>query len=147
MNIRKRCPFCWSLFYPHPRLGKRQISCGKQECNKKRKKRSQKRWSKKNPLTFRGRYPYLKEWKKQNPDYLKQYRNKHKISPQTQNSNPPEINLNRMINFAFSHLDIVFPKKLINNNYYPLLFIKSSLKELLIFPYRNPPPEEEGIRK
>ena len=46
---RKRCCFCPDLFWPHPRVKKRQRACRKPECQKKRRAETQQAWREKNP--------------------------------------------------------------------------------------------------
>ena len=59
----KRCLFCGRYFTPDYRVGERQKSCGRPDCNKARKKKAQDAWTEKNPGYFQGRYPYVKAWR------------------------------------------------------------------------------------
>lgn len=59
-TIIKYCVICQAPFQPDRRVEKRQMVCGKTECQLQRKKQSQDRWVKQNPGCFRGRYPKLK---------------------------------------------------------------------------------------
>lgn len=78
-NIQtKICEVCGEAFTPDPRVGNRQRVCKKLSCQAERKHRAQKRWVEKNPGYFTGRYPYLKQWLKEHPDYLKNYRHRGK---------------------------------------------------------------------
>ena len=61
--MAKRCEYCGRYFIPDTRVGKRQKSCGRAECKRKRKQDAQRAWSLKNPGYFNGRYPYVKEWR------------------------------------------------------------------------------------
>jgi len=70
----KRCRYCRRLFKPNPRTAYEQRACSSAECQKKRKKDAQKKWLKKNPKYFQGRYPQVKEWLDEHPGYLKEYR-------------------------------------------------------------------------
>lgn len=74
----KICEVCGEVFAPDPRVGNRQRVCKKLSCQVERKRRAQKRWVAKNPGYFTGRYPYLKQWLKRHPDYLKNYRYREK---------------------------------------------------------------------
>ena len=74
---RKRCRFCGSLFLPDPRLGSRQISCSKSQCQEARKRANQEDWLRLHPGYFWGRYPKLKPWHAAHPGYLAEYRRKH----------------------------------------------------------------------
>lgn len=60
----KRCLFCGKYFTPDDRVKERQKACFNPECKKKRKKTAQDAWVHKNPGYFTGRYPYVKEWRK-----------------------------------------------------------------------------------
>lgn len=80
MSIPKRkrkCQFCKEWFHPDPRVGSQQKACGNPSCQKARKKQSQKRWVKKNPEYFKGRYENTHQWLKKHPGYLKSYRKSH----------------------------------------------------------------------
>jgi hypothetical protein len=46
---RKRCKFCGELFWPNPRIGKKQYSCSKPECQQKRQRLNCKQWHEANP--------------------------------------------------------------------------------------------------
>ncbi len=83
---RKRCPYCRGLFIPDPRVGSRQKVCRKNECQAKRKKQSQRRWSEKHKdywgihqvkgeskKAFRSeKAAYMREYRRRHPDYVKQ---------------------------------------------------------------------------
>ena len=81
---QKRCSICGRFFRPNDRVGNRQISCKRPECQKERRRRQQKKWRKANPDYFQGRYEYLKEWRKHNPGYQKSWRAKRVCEIQTQ---------------------------------------------------------------
>jgi len=53
---RKRCPFCQSLFRPHPRLGPRQRTCGAPACQRERHAQSCRRWRRRNRAVTRTHY-------------------------------------------------------------------------------------------
>ncbi|HUU37134.1 MAG TPA: hypothetical protein VMW46_02890 [Candidatus Desulfaltia sp.] len=59
----KRCHFCGRYFRPDPRVGERQKACRREPCRKARKILAQHRWTERNPGYFRGRYPYVKQWR------------------------------------------------------------------------------------
>jgi len=62
--LTKRCAYCGRYFVPDPRAGNRQKACRDEPCRKKRKQQAQQGWSRKNPGYFRGRYGYVKEWRR-----------------------------------------------------------------------------------
>ena len=65
MNQKKHCKYCGKLFEPDSRVGDRQKCCSSPACKKERKKEADRKWRKKNPEYFRGRYEsYLKQWLK-----------------------------------------------------------------------------------
>jgi hypothetical protein len=49
MRARKRCPFCWCLYWPDGRAAHRQWCCPKDECQKKRRVETQRRYRAKHP--------------------------------------------------------------------------------------------------
>ena len=53
---RKRCPFCQALFHPHPRLGRRQRTCGAPACQRARHAQSCRRWRRRNRAVTRTHY-------------------------------------------------------------------------------------------
>ena len=59
-----RCAYCGQYFMPDVRVGIRQKACSQPACKRARKKDAQKTWCAKNPGYFRGRYPYVKAWRK-----------------------------------------------------------------------------------
>jgi len=82
---RKRCPYCRSLFVPDPRVGSKQKVCCKNECQAKRKKQSQRRWSEPHKdywgvHQFKGesrkafrteKATYMREYRRGHPEYVK----------------------------------------------------------------------------
>ena len=74
---RKRCRFCHEPFVPDPRLKGRQYACSAPQCQKERKKASQRRWLSRNPDYFRGRYRNTKAWLETHAGYLARYRHDH----------------------------------------------------------------------
>ena len=71
---QKNFKYCGRFFTPDYRVWKRQVSCAREICRAKRKKDSQEKWVAANPDYFKGRYENTKEWRKQHPDYQKQWR-------------------------------------------------------------------------
>lgn len=62
-KVLKRCHFCGRYFRPDPRVGDRQKACRREPCRKARKILAQHLWTERNPGYFRGRYPYVKQWR------------------------------------------------------------------------------------
>lgn len=79
---RKRCRFCGELFLADPRLRSRQVACSKAECRRARKQASQRRWVQRNAEYFKGRYYNTKKWLEAHPDYLAEYRRRHRDKAQ-----------------------------------------------------------------
>jgi hypothetical protein len=73
----KECPYCNAEFTAHPKVGERQITCGKPACKKALKSDNNRKWRQRNPDHFRNDYSRLKDWLEQNPGYLKEYRENH----------------------------------------------------------------------
>lgn len=46
---RRRCPFCGTLYYPHPRQGERQRCCGAAECQRQRHRQADRAWHARHP--------------------------------------------------------------------------------------------------
>jgi hypothetical protein len=53
---RRRCPFCQTLFRPHPRLGPRQWTCGAPACQQQRHAASCRTWRRRNRSVTRSHY-------------------------------------------------------------------------------------------
>jgi len=70
----KRCEVCGAAFSPKPQVGDRQRTCGKSDCKRELHNRSHRKWLERNRGYYKGRYPYLKEWLRLHPGYLKKYR-------------------------------------------------------------------------
>lgn len=74
MNQQKKCLFCGRSFFPHPRLGQRQKSCGGNDCKRKQKRLSQQFWQKREHADYQQAQ---RDWRSQHPDYWKSYRKGH----------------------------------------------------------------------
>lgn len=46
---KKRCTECRKKFWPDPRVGERQVACGKKDCQRKRLAKTQASWRSRNP--------------------------------------------------------------------------------------------------
>ncbi len=73
----KKCPYCKAQFTPNPRVGERQITCGKPACKAALKSDNNRKWRQRNPDYHRDYYPQVKDWLEQKPGYLKKYRESH----------------------------------------------------------------------
>ena len=71
-----RCVGCGRYFRPNKRVGARQKCCT-EKCQRTYQRKKQAAWRSKNPDYFKGRYEYVKEWRKNNPGYQKEWRQKH----------------------------------------------------------------------
>ena len=69
----KRCRYCGKGFTPDPRVGHRQKVCSA-PCQKLRKKENLKDFIRRYPSYWRDRYPEVKQWRQQHPDYQRQWR-------------------------------------------------------------------------
>lgn len=86
---QKRCGYCGKYFRPDYRVGERQKACKDRLCQTRRKKEAQKRWLEANPGYFNGRYEYVKQWRKEHPDYQRRWRAKRReIQDETSPSKP-----------------------------------------------------------
>lgn len=87
----KVCLFCEEPFEPHSKVGSRQLACEKWDCKRQRVKRTKKLWSDKDPAC---NYSYVKKFRRNHPDYQKQWRQKRKQQRQAQaNSSSVEAKL------------------------------------------------------
>lgn len=93
--MRKRCPHCKKLFTPNPRLKGKQKTCGREECQKARRRENAKKWREKNPdyddRTYReARFRTHRTWKRHywathlecrqhHTEYMRQWRGMKKI--------------------------------------------------------------------
>lgn len=77
MAGKKQCSCCGRMFVPDRRVGARQKTCSA-ACRKIRKNDSNKRFRRKNPDYWLGRYEVVKAWRQEHPDYQREWRRKRK---------------------------------------------------------------------
>lgn len=77
MAGENRCACCGRIFVPDRRVGVRQKTCSA-ACRKDRKSESNKRFCRKNPDYWLGRYELVKAWRKEHPDYQREWRRRRK---------------------------------------------------------------------
>ena len=65
-------------------MGARQKCCGREECQKKRKRAQERRWLEQNPGYFKGRYSDVKAWREAHSGHQKRWRAKKRGEIQTQ---------------------------------------------------------------
>ena len=89
---RRKCCICRELFLPDARNHHRQRACSKTDCQKARKKESQRRWlaQPKNQDHFRGsaNTSRVQDWRKKHPGYWKN--RPAKASRTLQDACPPQ---------------------------------------------------------
>lgn len=82
---RKRCPYCTGLFIPDARVRSRQKVCRKTECQAKRKKENQRKWSERHrdywgihqvkgesrKDFWAEKAAYMREYRRTHPEYVK----------------------------------------------------------------------------
>lgn len=71
---KPHCQFCGRFFRADRRVGKKQKTCTRPECRKKRKQAAQQLWTRKNPDYFKERSEVVREWRAKNPDYQRLWR-------------------------------------------------------------------------
>ena len=86
----KRCRYCGKEFTPDPRVGHRQKACSA-PCQKLRKKENLKDFIRRYPSYWRDRYPEVKQWRQQHPDYQRRWRQAKK-----KRRSPGEIQVERL---------------------------------------------------
>jgi hypothetical protein len=77
MAGKKRCSCCGRMFVTDRRVGARQKTCSA-ACRKMRKIESNKRFGRKNPDYWLGRYEVVKVWRQEHPDYQREWRRRRK---------------------------------------------------------------------
>jgi hypothetical protein len=77
------CTCCGRFFRPHPRLGRRQRTCGRPACRRGNKRLQEQRWRRANPGYFDGRYETTKAWRAAHPGYQRAWRARHRGEIQT----------------------------------------------------------------
>jgi len=85
----KRCRYCGKQFTPDPRVGHRQKACSA-PCQKLREKENLKDFIRRYPSYWRDRYPEVKQWRQQHPDYQRRWRQAKK-----KRRSPGEIQVER----------------------------------------------------
>jgi hypothetical protein len=73
----KKCCICSHSFIPHPKVGKRQKTCGKQSCQRIHKENNDAKWRLNNPNYSRNDYARVKSCMEKNLGYLNRYRQDH----------------------------------------------------------------------
>ncbi len=71
---QKRCQCCQDLFQPDARTKGKQKYCSKSECQRKRQRKNEKDWRKRNPDCVEYQYQQTRQWNKNNPDYSRKRR-------------------------------------------------------------------------
>ncbi len=73
---RPRCPCCKKSFTPDPRVGVRQKYCSSQDSQNKRQRTNEQSWVS-DPKNQKFVKLKRKKWRKNHPDYLQEWRDKH----------------------------------------------------------------------
>lgn len=73
----KRCLSCQELFQPNLRTKGKQKYCSKKDCQKKRQRKNEKDWRKKNPECVQLQYEQTRQWFNLHPEYSDQRRAKN----------------------------------------------------------------------
>jgi len=85
MAGKKRCSCCGRLFVPDRRVGARQKTCSA-ACRKIRKSESNRRFRRKNPGYWVGRYEVVRAWRQEHPGYQREWRRRRKEQRMTLSS-------------------------------------------------------------
>ncbi len=72
-----RCAYCGRMFVPDRRVGARQKTCSA-ACRKIRKHESNRRFRRKDPGYWLGRYEVVKAWRAEHPGYQREWRKRQK---------------------------------------------------------------------
>jgi hypothetical protein len=76
MELSERCAFCRRKYTKNPRV-KRQSYCGKQPCQRARRRRWQRQKMSMDTNYRMNQKDCMARWRKRNPDYWQQYRKSH----------------------------------------------------------------------
>jgi len=95
--LEKECKFCGNPFKPSKGSWKRQKSCKSKGCEKARKAENNRLYKEKNPDCFKGRYENLKEWRKANPGYQREWYQKNKCKKKVNREKTLKIQANDFI--------------------------------------------------
>jgi hypothetical protein len=78
----KQCVLCQNFFQPHPKVKDRQRVCRREDCQRLRQKLNQRDWLRRNPVDYKiWNQDYGQAWRRQHPDYWRQYRRKKRTKP------------------------------------------------------------------
>ena len=78
MRPRKKCPYCHRLFDPYPGQYHIQKACLKPECQKQRRRQTNRDYREKNRYDADYRRPLKKAWRQAHGRlYMRRYRKKH----------------------------------------------------------------------
>ena len=89
----KVCLFCGDLFVPHPKVGSRQLICGKKsECRRLRIRRTKNLWNEKDRSY---NYSCVQKSRKNHPDTQKNWRQRKKQQRQAQLGSSPAEAISR----------------------------------------------------
>lgn len=77
-RLQHRCGYCGQKFQPHPRLGDRQKTCGREPCRKTHHANYRRRYRAKNVQAEQDIQKKRKE--ERSPDFWKRYRREHPAS-------------------------------------------------------------------
>lgn len=72
---RRRCTECTRPFVPDPRVGERQVTCGDEECQRRRHAYSCKRWHERNTESGAQHYEdVVQPYRRRHPGYQRRWR-------------------------------------------------------------------------
>jgi len=74
---QKRCHGCHDLFTPDPRTKGKQEYCSREACQKKRQRRNEKAWRKRNPDCVKEQQNQTRKWHKARPGYSRARRRRN----------------------------------------------------------------------
>ena len=77
MAYESRCQCCGKTFVPNRRIGLRQKSCS-EKCRKVLKRESNRRFGRRNPGYWLGRYDVVRAWRKDHPGHQREWRQRCK---------------------------------------------------------------------
>jgi hypothetical protein len=85
----KQCVLCQNFFQPHAKVKDRQQVCRREACQRLRQKLNQRDWLRRNPVDYKTwNQDYGQAWRRQHPDYWRQYRRKKRTKPRAKLGSP-----------------------------------------------------------
>jgi hypothetical protein len=111
MAGKKQCSCCGKMFVPDRRVGARQKTCSA-ACRKVRKSESNKRFRRRNPDYWLGRYDAVRSWREEHPDYQRDRRQRRKKQRMTLSAGEIQSRCSPNLPYGRCSSRFVFPENM-----------------------------------